>query len=957
MLKRILSIIVACSLLLTVIPAFADESAEAVVAEYELVPGAYDIVTALGICEYEEKDMNATITRGEFAKVVSLLAGYGEGNKSANMFSDVPEAHQYAGYINGLAKAGVVSGYKGTGYSPDTAVSFNEAITTVVRAMGYAAKAENQGGYPYGYVAVAQRLGLLENLTASNAAITKAEVIQLAFNALEADAMVAEGLLNGEVSYGTYRDYTLGDYVFGMAHITGKVEAVDISSIRGENDLDSEQILIDGIEILAEEKVLWDYLGYEVDAWYTTDKSGVKNLVHIEKTDYNKVIEIPVTDIVSINKGEVVYYDINNKKEEASFKIAGPVIFNTVATYEAFNEDMIADADGGVVTLISNDGDKVADVIVVEKYKDYVISALYSSQMTLYDKFDDTKKIKLDVTVDDPYTIIYDSKGKEISFADLALGNVISVYDSMTDADQKFIKAIAHSASVEGVVEEVCYVDDVAEVMIDGATYRLTKRCFTNRKQFLKAGSSVKLILNMEGDACDMVSVSSRLEFVYIIAHDETKGMDANTVVKVFKPDGSFGVYEFAKNVTIDTNVYKDGYRNGVYVIDALKKSCNKLYEDEEFLLADSIAQPVQIRLSEGKIVAIDTILNSDGNKATRTDVKGFDMLYHVGKVRGRQNNIEGGKTKDRSDGYVYMSGDSYNFGAKFVTKSTTPTLRVPSVADKAGSELLLDEEMYSATTAIKVFPRSSKIRFFADAFSTKDNEFVAEYIVEGMKSDSEGGSIGTGSVSENIRTSIVKDVRSAIMPDESVGYCIVVGTTSGENKIYCKYDYTFKMGDDNAKVNQLHEGDVIRYEVGMNGFVSALELCFRTETGVLYQTDGIHKLGRYKNAEICITYGYVHQSLSGVFTFLEGSLGYDAFETTDQPYYNLVSAKGSIYIYDFNELPGKRVKSATSDDIMGYDAVRTDGSFIYMNAEKFMPDMILVVNGHDYAPKTEGDN
>ena len=233
MLKRILSILVVCSLLLGAIPAFAEETAEdGAIYEYELLPGAYEIVTALGICEYEEKDMTATITRGEFAKIVSLLCGFGEGNKNLNMFSDVPATHQYAGYINGLAKAGVVSGYKGTGYSPDTPVSFNEAVTTVVRAMGYAAKAENQGGYPYGYITVAKRLGVLDNLTASNGAITKAEVIQLAFNALEADAMVAEGLINGEVSYGTYRDYTLGDYVFGMVHITGKVEAVDISSIR-----------------------------------------------------------------------------------------------------------------------------------------------------------------------------------------------------------------------------------------------------------------------------------------------------------------------------------------------------------------------------------------------------------------------------------------------------------------------------------------------------------------------------------------------------------------------------------------------------------------------------------------------------------------------------------------------------------------------------------------------------
>lgn len=926
MLKRILSILVVCSLLLGAIPAFAEETAEdGAIYEYELLPGAYEIVTALGICEYEEKDMAATITRGEFAKIVSLLCGFGEGNKNLNMFSDVPATHQYAGYINGLAKAGVVSGYKGTGYSPDTPVSFNEAVTTVVRAMGYAAKAENQGGYPYGYITVAKRLGVLDNLTASNGAITKAEVIQLAFNALEADAMVAEGLINGEVSYGTYRDYTLGDYVFGMVHITGKVEAVDISSIRGENDLDSEQILIDDTEILAEEKILWDYLGYEVDAWYITDKSGINNLVHIEKTDYNKVIEIPVTDIVSINKGKVTYYDSNNKKEEASFKIAGPVVYNTVATYEAFNEDMISDADGGVVTLISNDGDKVADVIVVEKYKDYVISALYASQMTLYDKFDDTKKIKLDVTVDDPYTIIYNSEGKEISFADLMLGNVISVYDSMDDADQKFIKAIAHSASVEGVVEEVCYVDDVAEVVIDGATYRLTKRCFTNRKQFLKAGSSVKLILNMEGDACDMISVSSGLEFVYLMALDETDGFDANILVKVLKMDGTFSVFKLAENVTVDTNVYKNGRRNGKHILDALKESSKIIFPNP--VDPDCIAQPVQIRAGqENKLTCIDTVLNSEGEKATMVDVKGLDMLYHVGSVKGSQSSTPGPRR-----GTIYAG--------KFMAANNTPTISIPSPENADTAKLLLDEEEYSFTTPAKSFPDSSNIRFCADAFSTKEDSFGAEYILT-----TKGGASDLG---ENTYFAVVKDVRKAIINEEE-GYSVVLESTSGETKAYFEDDYKFTIGDTEATPSDLKEGDVIRYVTDVKGFVSdGLQFCFRASTGEVF-TD-LHKSGEYATEANSLPYGYVNQSLSDGFTFLEGSKSMEEIKNATSDKLTLANKRGAVVLYDFNETEGKRIKTATVDDIMGYQAVGNDCSFVYFNANRCTIYITLVVNGHDY--------
>ena len=927
MLKRILSILMVCSLLLGAIPGFAQEAeTQEVVNEYELLPAAYDVVTALGICEYKDSELTTTITRGEFAKVVSLLCGFGEGNKNANMFSDVSSEHKYAGYINALAKAGIVSGYKGTGYSPDTNVSINEAITTVIRAMGYAAKAENQGGYPYGYVAVAQRLGVMDNLTSSNAAITKAEVIQLAFNALEADAMVAEGLVNGEVSYGTYRGYTLGEYVFGMVHLTGKVEAVDISSLRGENELDSEQILIDDVEILAEEKILWDYLGYEVDAWYITDKSGIRNLVHIEKTDYNKVIEIPVTDIVSINKGTITYYDNRNKKEEASFKIAGPVIYNTVATYEAFNMDMFKYADGGTVTLISNDGDKVADVIVAEVYTDNVVSALYATEMTLYDKFEAGRKIKLDTTVDDPYTVIYNSEGQEIGFSGVKLGDVVSVYASMDDADQKFIKAVAHSASVEGIVSEVTYVDDVAEVTIDEVSYRLTKRCFTNRRKFINPGAALKLILNTEGRVCDLVSISAGLEFAYLIALDEGEGLDSKISVKLLKMDGTFAIYDLAENVTVDTNVYKNGYRNGKYILDTLVESSKALFPNAA--IENCIAQPIQFRVSDGKLSSVDTLLNSNGDKATRGDIKGFDMLYHLGQVRGSVTpNVTPGPRRGN------------NYAGKFLATNSTPVICIPSVENAETANEYLNEEEYSFTTpASGIFPDSSNIRFWADAFSVKEDSFSADFILT-----TKGG--GASSIGEETYFGVVQSIRQAMAPDDNEAYCVVAGTKDGETKLYFEENFEFTIGTNTkATVKDLKEGDCFRYATSAKGYVSGVEFDFRASTGEIFKSTSFAKEANG------LAGGYVHQSLSDGFTFLEGSTTMAEIAAVDPLNLTLTQKNGLVYVYDFNEISGKRVKTASADDIMGYNDVGTDCSFVFVNGNRSKIYITLLVNGFDYA-------
>ena len=43
-----------------------------------------------------------------------------------------------------------------------------------------------------------------------------------------------------------------------------------------------------------------------------------------------------------------------------------------------------------------------------------------------------------------------------------------------------------------------------------------------------------------------------------------------------------------------------------------------------------------------------------------------------------------------------------------------------------------------------------------------------------------------------------------------------------------------------------------------------------------------------------------------------------------------LASKRGAVVVYDFDEAEGKRIKTATTDDIMGYQSVGEDCSFVY---------------------------
>ena len=48
-------------------------------------------------------------------------------------------------------------------FDPDAGVTYAEAIKMIIVALGYEEQALAKGGYPDGYVAVADELGILEN--------------------------------------------------------------------------------------------------------------------------------------------------------------------------------------------------------------------------------------------------------------------------------------------------------------------------------------------------------------------------------------------------------------------------------------------------------------------------------------------------------------------------------------------------------------------------------------------------------------------------------------------------------------------------------------------------------------------------------------------------------------------------------------------------------------------------
>lgn len=126
-------------------------------------------LAAMGIFKGDENGSfcpNDTLTRAQTAAILCRLMGVetdAKGKKDTR-FDDVARSHWASGYIEKAAELGVINGYGDGGFRPGDPVNFQEIIKMLVCAFGYKAEAQQNGGWPNGYIAVAEELGITNGL-------------------------------------------------------------------------------------------------------------------------------------------------------------------------------------------------------------------------------------------------------------------------------------------------------------------------------------------------------------------------------------------------------------------------------------------------------------------------------------------------------------------------------------------------------------------------------------------------------------------------------------------------------------------------------------------------------------------------------------------------------------------------------------------------------------------------
>ncbi|MGM9936053.1 MAG: S-layer homology domain-containing protein, partial [Candidatus Ornithomonoglobus sp.] len=305
MMKKLCALILAIGMLMSTFTAISALAYTDVESTKQAT--AVDLVTGLNIMSAdsdEEFGSSTIVKRGEFALYAARLMNYNivpSKTATKGYFDDVDVSTEEGAAVQMLAEMGVIS--IADEFNPNEGITYVAAIKILLCCAGYETAANQNGGYPNGYIKLATENDLTKNLSKSNdSALTKTETAVLLYNTLFIYPME----LNN-------KDYTKGsetilEKIYNAYELTGIVTGYGDTSLLNKSMGDT-QVSIDNIVYDCVTPNIKNYIGRSVKAYYTDVRGdGVKIVTFTEQDSKNTVTTIDVDDIDEITKTNLKYY-------------------------------------------------------------------------------------------------------------------------------------------------------------------------------------------------------------------------------------------------------------------------------------------------------------------------------------------------------------------------------------------------------------------------------------------------------------------------------------------------------------------------------------------------------------------------------------------------------------------------------------------------------------------------
>ena len=515
---------------------------------------------ALGVISNEY--MHASyVTRREMAEIIRTYmklpteaSGSGKNN-----FNDVKTDDPAYGAINALRDLEVITGDENNNFRPEDYLNYNEAVVFIINAVGHKYFAEREGGYPTGYMRMAIKFHMLDELRMVNgeSLVPVIDVYKMLDKALDAATIIPQYYGDGSVRYTISETDTFLSENYGVRKYRGTVTGNEFTNITSDAfELKREQIQISNV-IYDTPGYYYGYLlGYAVD-YYIAHTNDGDELVYVEETPKkNSTIKIDSEDILR-NKitSSRIYYEEDGKEKEQHIDIDGvvDVIYNNqyYGDYGTLRSVMPLN---GYVEALDKDNNGSYEVLFVYDYTVAVVESVDSYEEKIYDKITN-QEIDLTTNVRRVDVITADTK-TPVPFATIRKNDVLNI--AMGRGSEKVVTIYVSDQKISGKITG--YASDLGYEIKD-EYYKITYNYDTeiNSERIFPAltvGDNVTICLDMNGKIAaanySTTDDASLLAAVAGVDYNENSTMNRDVKMKLFTADGKFIEAPFAEGVKVD---------------------------------------------------------------------------------------------------------------------------------------------------------------------------------------------------------------------------------------------------------------------------------------------------------------------------------------------------------------------------------------------------------------------
>ena len=567
--KKVLSIVLSIAMVVCLAPTMAfaaTTSASQAAAAYSdtegtACEGAVNVLTALKVVDgftdgtYKPEQ---TVTRAQMAKLIVTALGVADyATAKTSKYTDMGAATWAIPYVEYASNLNIVNGVGNNKFNPNGLVTYEQAATMIVRALGYTDQCKEMNGtWPAIYIQKAMALNIFEDVVngGKNGA-NRGDVAIMLYNALDlaqvyADADGATHYKTGNNAARYNGDIVSGVSMMGTLNKNGKQEYEVISSKDADTALTDVRPYVGAAAKVTKDKngnIL--AVGDIKTTFLTGDVSDDGKKITVNDKDY----DIDNADFVTVNAttggkatpGAVV---IENGYT-TSKTVTGSAVFKKTKANGGF-------AGEDAVTIAA----KVSGITVKEVYSIATWSANRAAQVTESDVNQITRNKKLltkefDKNDDgDVDTASFVLNGVS-SLSEIKADNIVYVYTANNDTNGKIRRVDVGTKVVSGEITK----KTSSKVTIDGTAYKFSSKSGAESIDNWSTGDTVKAYLDYSGKIYAVEFLESTAGNYAVVFSKSTKAPDKSAT----ESDAKVQLVTGDGNVTV-FNIDGDKYVNNV---------------------------------------------------------------------------------------------------------------------------------------------------------------------------------------------------------------------------------------------------------------------------------------------------------------------------------------------------------------------------------------------------------